>query len=336
MEYTNDNEIYEPVEPTYYEYKAINNLDKNIDNLLKNNKITTIHICAFEINNEAKNPFLKFFLYKNEYNDVLNFLSLDFNDFLTDTNLVELNTKMYLYNYLNLNNFNSFSETINYKGGYIENKKLYMFYDLTNCKLQINDIYSDSKMWICLVDEILNENKVCSFNVDKDVIDFLINNLDFCFLYDKNNEKYNLPIAGYVVKEDKLLNFTYTFGVSKSNNNNNIFGSHYYFTNYDNVIKKLDILRNEIKETSNKKVGIVRFALFLEYVKFIDSYSNSKLKISDYNNLLTNTYDSIFLGNNIEFENGEMLNDVPLIVLKNYEQQNPLSYHYINKFNKII
>jgi len=327
MEYTNDNEIYEPVEPNYYEYKAINNLDKNIDNLLKYNKITSIEICAFEVNNDAKNPFLKFFLHKNEYNNVLNFLSLNFNDFFLDTNLVEMNTKIHLYSYLNLNNFNDFSESINYKGCYIENKTLYVFYDLTSCKLQINDIYSDSKIWVCLIDEIVNENKVCNFNVDKYVTDFFINNLEFCFLYDKNNEMYSLPIAGYVGQEERLLNFTYTFGVSKSNDNN-IFGSHYYFTNYDNAINKLNILRNEIKESLNKKVGIVRFALFLNYVKFVDNYSNDIL--------WSNKYDSIFLVNNKEFNNEEASNDVPLIVLKNYEQQNPLSYHYINKFNKII
>jgi len=340
MEYTNDNEIYNPVEPTYYDYKALNKLSKNIDYLLNNNHITKIQICAFEINNDAKYPFLKFFLHKNEFNDFLNLLSFDFNDFYTNTNAIELNAKIYLYNFLNLNNFDDFSESIIYNGCYIENKKIYIFFDLTNCKLQINDIYSDSKIWVCLLDEILNENKVCNYSVDKNVIDFFINNLDFCFLYDKNNEKYNLPIAGYVAKEDKYLNFTYVFGVSKSNNNY-IFGPNYYFTNYDNAIKNLDLLRNGTKEDLNKKVGIVRFALFLDYVKFIHRYSNNnlekiKLKTTDYGNLWTNTYDSIFLENDIELDNGKSLNDYPLIVLKNYEQHNPLSYHYINKFNKII
>jgi hypothetical protein len=368
MEYhnTNDDEIvndkYEPVEPNYYEYKALNDLEQDIDKLLQNYKITSItsiQICAFEINNEAKYPFLKFYLHKNDFNNSLNFLSLDFNNDFTNANIIKLQSKIYLYNYLNLNNFNDFSEIANYKGSCIENNNLYIFYDLTDCKLQINDIYSDSKIWVCLLDEIMNENKSCDFNISLDVIDFFLNNLDFCFLYNKNNEKYYLPIAGYTVKEDNLLQFTYTFGVTKSTNENAIFGPYYYFTNYDNALNKLDSLRKNIKNASNKKIGIVRFALFLEITKFIQNYPNDRIdyserkltktnndnndnnteklmeRITDYNSLWTKTYDSIFLGN-IDLDNGNILDDSPVIVLKNYEQQSPLSYHYINIFNKII
>ena len=365
MDFSDINDKYEPVEPNYYEYPAISNLENNIDKLLKNNNIFSIQICAYEVNNEAINPFLKFYLHKNELDNTLNFLSLNFNEHFIDTNIIKLNSEIYLYTFLDLNNFNKFSETINYKGCLIKNKKLYIFYDLTNCKLQINDIYSDSKIWICLLDEIMNENKACNLDINQDVIDFFINNLDFCFLYNKNNEKYNLPIAGYVSQEDRLLNFTYTFGVSKSNNDT-IFGPYYYFTNYENALNQLETLRNNIKETltkdiQNKKMGIVRFALFLENVKFIQNFPNDVIdgsdtkiqkmtehrnsfdnnlekltfRITDYDSLWTNTYDSIFLGN-VELDNGTQLDNTPIIVLKNYEQQCSLSYHYIDKFNKII
>jgi hypothetical protein len=344
MEHSDYDDKYEPVEPNYYDYKAVNNLDKNIDHLLSNNQILSIHILAFEVNNEAKNPFLKYFLHKNESTEVLDFLTLYFSEEFTNTNLIELHSKIYLYTFLNLTNFNNFLETINYKGCYIENNKLYIFYDLTNCKIQLNDIYKDSKIWVCLLDELVNENKVCDFNVSPSVADFFVNNFEFCFLYNKNNEMYNLPIAGYVAKEDRLLNFTYVFGVSKSNANE-AFGSYYYFTNYDNVLNHLNLLRDREKEKLNKKVGIVRFALFLENANFIDNYPTGNdletlnrqntSNINNYDNLWENKYDSIFLGN-IELNDGKILNDVPLIVLKNYEQQSPLSYHYINKSNKII
>ena len=337
------NDNYEPVEPNYYDYKALNNLDKNINGLLKNTEILSINIFAFEVDNEAINPFLKLFLYKNEYTETLNFLSLDFNEDFIDTDVIQLHSKIYLYTFLNLNNFNEFLETIDYKGCYVENKKLYIFFDLTKCKLLLEDIYRDSKIWLCLLDEIMNENKVCNFNVENDVSDFLTNNLDFCFLYNKNGEKYNLPIAGYSPQEDRLLNFTYVFGVSKSNNSS-IFGPYYYFTTYDNAIGQIDLLRDKIKENSNKKVGIVRFALFLEHIKFIDNYQNNTKteNVEDNNSLWADKYDSIFLRNlsneeisNEEISNEEVLNDRPIIVLKNYEQQSSLSYHYINKFNKI-
>jgi len=332
MEYIDVNDNYEPVEPNYYDYKVVNNLDKNINHLLnlKNTEIKSIKIFAFEVNNEAIKPFLKLFLYKNEYNETLNFLSLDFNEDFIDTDIIQLQSKIYLYTFLNLNNFNEFLETIDYKGCYVENKNLYIFFDLTKCKLLLHDIYRDSKIWICLLDEIVNEAKVCNFDVSQDVIDFFIDNLDFCFLYNKNGEKYNLPIAGYSTQEDRLLNFTYMFGVSKSNNNS-IFGPYYYFTKYDNAINQIDLLRDKIKEKQNKKVGIVRFALFLENIKFIDNYQNN----TKTENVWADKYDSIFL-RNVETSNEKLLNECPLIVLKNYEQQSSLSYHYINKLNKII
>ena len=338
MEYTDINDNYEPVEPNYYDYKALNNLNKNINHLLKNTEILSIKIFAFEVNNEAINPFLKLFLYKNEYTETLNFLSLDFNEDFIDTDIIQLQSKIYLYTFLNLNNFNEFLKNIDYKGFHVENKKLYIFFDLTKCKILLEDIYRDSKIWLCLLDEIINENKVCNFNVEYDVTDFLTNNLDFCFLYNKNGEKYNLPIAGYSAQEDRLLNFTYVFGVSKSNNNS-IFGPYYYFTTYDNAIGQIDVLRDKVKENLNKKVGIVRFALFLEHLKFIDNYpnnnypSNTKTEnVEENNSLWADKYDSIFLRNS---NNEKVLNDRPIIVLKNYEQQSSLSYHYIDKFNKI-
>ena len=88
MEYTDINDNYEPVEPNYYDYKALNNLNKNINHLLKNTEILSIKIFAFEVNNEAINPFLKLFLYKNEYTETLNFLSLDFNEDFIDTDMI--------------------------------------------------------------------------------------------------------------------------------------------------------------------------------------------------------------------------------------------------------
>ena len=46
-----------------------------------------------------------------------------------------------------------------------------------------------------------------------------------------------------------------------------------------------------------------------------------------------NNYDSVYLGN-IELDDGSFLEDTPIIVLKEYNQQVPLTYHYIDK-NKL-
>ena len=54
------------------------------------------------------------------------------------------------------------------------------------------------------------------------------------------------------------------------------------------------------------------------------------LRISDHDGIWTKTYDSVYLGN-IELDDGSFIEETPLIVLKDYKQQIPLSFHFINK-----
>ena len=53
------------------------------------------------------------------------------------------------------------------------------------------------------------------------------------------------------------------------------------------------------------------------------------MRISDYDGIWSKDYDSCYLGN-IKLDNDEKMPYSPLYVLKNYNQQIPLSYHYIN------
>ena len=55
-----------------------------------------------------------------------------------------------------------------------------------------------------------------------------------------------------------------------------------------------------------------------------------KMRISDHDGKWSENYDSVFLGK-IELDNGSYLKNTPIIVLKDYNQQIPLSYHYIDK-----
>ena len=54
------------------------------------------------------------------------------------------------------------------------------------------------------------------------------------------------------------------------------------------------------------------------------------MKISDHDGKWSEYYDSVFLGK-IELDNGFYFKNAPIIVLKDYHQQIPLSYHYIDK-----
>ena len=56
------------------------------------------------------------------------------------------------------------------------------------------------------------------------------------------------------------------------------------------------------------------------------------LRISDYDANWTKTYDSLYLGN-VELDDGTFIQESPIIVTKDYNQQVPLSCHFINKNN---
>jgi hypothetical protein len=61
-----------------------------------------------------------------------------------------------------------------------------------------------------------------------------------------------------------------------------------------------------------------------------NKFEQLTMRISDYDGKWTDMYDSVQIGI-IELDNGEKLKETPILVVKNYEQQVPLSYHYIDK-----
>ena len=103
--------------------------------------------------------------------------------------------------------------------------------------------------------------------------------------------------------------------------------------------------------------GIIRFALFIEKTKIIqnlpnDPIDNSEIKkkrshdnlldinhetlvsrISDHNGNWTADYDSAYIGH-ILLDDGNYIKDTPITVIRDYDQQVPLSYHYITNLSQ--
>ena len=144
---------------------------------------------------------------------------------------------------------------------------------------------------------------------------------------------------GYVSKEKSKTNFTYVFGES-ARDKNSLLGSYFYFTDFDNALK-------------NTGESIIRFALFLGNTKYIQNLKNDTIdsseiksqrlqdnnldknteyltiRISDHDGKWSHSYDSAYVGY-IILDNETELKNTPIFVLKTYEQQIPLSYHYKN------
>jgi len=332
-----DNEEYIPLTPKYYNYKG---KDKNLFNYELIQSVTlykNINICAYNINTVGKYPFQQFILTKSINN------TIEFPSILTytDFNSVELlnYTKVCLFGLLNIDNFETFNDLVDFNGYYEFNNNLYLFFDITNCKINIDYTYKKSNVWIAILDEIINQKNICNIEIDTEVIDFFIKNNDLCFLVDENNVNYEIPIVGYVSEEKSKTNFTYIFGES-ARDKNSLLGSYFYFTDFNNAFK-------------NNGESVIRFALFLGNTKYIQNLKNDPvdsseiksqrlednnldknieyltIRISDHDGKWTQLYDSAYLGYTILDDETELKN-TPIIVLKTYEQQIPLSYHYKN------
>ena len=367
------NEEYNPVEPNYYNYESTNNLEGNIDYYLRENEITHVNICAYVIDNKNKYPFLKYLLFKNFLNEVLEFPKIMIWNGFLDSPKIQAKSEKYVYDILALKDYAKYVETVEFKGFYVNNNNVYIFYNLTDCEMEINDIYRENRLWFGLITEIVNDQHICNFVIDPNVYSFFIENNDFCFLKNEKNENYILPFIGYSGKNDKLLHFTYIFGVTKKDKSA-ILGPYYYFSNYTNAIREggwspdgkpeysHGCLLTESANGGNLanggkyvKGGIVRFALFLDKIKFIQNapydktdlseikkerlydeslninYERLTTRISDHDGMWSQIYDSVYLGTNVELDNGEKVQHAPIIVIRDYDQQVPLSYHYIDK-----
>jgi hypothetical protein len=359
----------------FYNYTALDKLVYNIDEYLNENiDNTKIKINAFEIKNNKNGSYLKYLLLKDKLTDILTFPEVELSNYseLISEKLVTL-SQIQLYYLIQLNNskldeddnYSKYNKNISFKGFYLNEGEIHLFFDLTDCILNIDYTYRKNQLWFCIIDEIINHNKICSFNIDSSVIFFFINNIDFCFLKNDNNENCELPIIGYIGIQPFKLNFTYTFGISVKDKNA-ILGPYYYFTDYKGSIRDggWSETGKEVNENDNiitdneygrfKQGGIVRFALFLGKIKIVENLFNDSndeseikkerlndkkldqqmevltMRISDHDGKWSEHYDSVFLGK-IELDNGSYLKNTPIIVLKDYNQQIPLSYHYIDK-----
>ena len=359
----NDNENYEPVEPNSYSYSAINSLPLNIDDLLDVEQNYKVNICVYEVNNQHKYPFLKYLLYKNKTSNKCYFppffITVDKSEaiILRASNMVK---KL-------LDNIAQTPDNITLNGFNVINNNIYIFFDATRCAIKQSELlWNANNTWFVIIDEIVNTKSVCNILIDEGVTDLFLQNNNLCYLQNHRNENYILPIVAYVARDDPKLHFTFVFGVSKSLNTS-ILGAYYYFTTYKNAFRPNSVMiLNHIMETTTptRNVsqtlfarGIIRFALFIEKTKIIqnlpnDSIDNSEIKkkrsqdnlldinhetlvnrISDHNGIWAENYDSAYIGN-LLLDDGNYIKDAPITVIRDYDQQVSLSYHYITNLSQ--
>lgn len=308
-----------------YYYLGESSLNPGNPILKKDDKI---NIIIYNIDNTTIFPYIQFCLYR-ENNDlkIFNYNCSGDNDIKN------------IFNKLN-NEFKNLS----YKGFYKdENTGIISIWFILNkkeFKLQ-NGKYKD-KWWWCLACEIVNQKKTLSFNIVNEVADFYIKNPEFLILKNNQGEIYETPTVGYYGNYSKRINFITIFG-HKRENVESSFGPYYYFGSYKRAIRYAFWTETRKPKKINGKLitidenglyergGIIKFALFLgkshiEKLNSVNDIIKNKVKY-DHMNWIYN-YDSIIqVKKNI---NSDISNIDTQIIVKEYNQQIPLAYYYID------
>lgn len=355
----------DPQKQMYYNYAIKNFLIKDHDLMANTNEYSQIILCVYKINKSGKYPFIQYILSDNGFN-MLSLPTLPIFSAFNKENLVSY-SKVFLSGILQIEQFEEFNIKIEFDGFYEYDQNLYLFFDTTNCELNIDDTYLSNPIRFGLIDEIMNKRNVCNIPINKETTHFFINNDSINYLYDENNIAYENPLVGFVGKPTpEKVKFVYTFGES-ARNKSAILGPYFYFTDFNYAIRQGGWSHNYKPEyiydklvTDNEgkylKSGIIRFALFTGNTKYIQNMPNypideseikkqrlndislnknyeiQTLRISDHDGIWTSVYDSVYLGNQ-ELDDGSFIEESPIFVFKEYNQQIPLSYHFIDKNN---
>lgn len=340
---------------TYY-YQGLECLNTDINELYNTIYGARVYICMYSVNTNAKHPFLEYLLLKNKHRDIYpDILTFPMFLYYKDLGMDILNESDKLRELLVL----KIDET-KFKGYLLEENDgmndVYLFYELDKTLEDIGkgEIYRNNGIWKATIDEMVNSRLICNFPVDDSVTVFFIKNTQFMFLYKYNDKENNIiyetPTVVYNGVDESKLYFNYVFGVSKKSSEE-IMGPFYYFTDYNNAIKmSIETHKNKYQNIeTDKKIGIIRSVVFLGVNKVpmnypednhdeshlnsiltsIDNNNANTNRISDHDGLWSNQYDSVYLGR-LLLDDGKLINGTPLWVVKDYEQQTSLSYHYLS------
>jgi len=279
-------------ENKYYKHcdLFIDLMNNNVDNL----SFKHIFLCGFNINFEGKYPFIHFLFM--EKNNEYGLIELEKNEFTNKTIEETINLCINKINILNLD--------CDYYGLYNYNNNIYVFLKIYEKKK--NKLGNKKYITKCILDEIINTKKIYDIHIEEQSHKFFIENINMFLLYDEDNKQYEIPSSFFMQRENKLIQNTSSLYTSKGDLFS-VFGPYYYFTNYKNAIRQ-------------NKEKLVRVALFLgkQLVKMNypdDEIDNSYIKqarlkesnlikkemltmrITDYDGVWTNNYDSVYIGN---------------------------------------
>ena len=206
------------------------------------------------------------------------------------------------------------------KGVRNTSQELFVFVDMTQCKLKSDGFFSRNadKYLFVLPDEILNLHHCCNIPIHASVETFFLEFPDILELTDSSGNQVESPVVLYSGTHEKNLSFRHTFGEPLSMHE--VYGWVFRFTDFTHAIRKggwSDDNRPEYKynrciteKNSGKylKGGIVRYVVFLGNSLFLTEATPVDLQ-EEYSSILC----------------------MHEYFVKNYNFQLPLTYHFIDK-----
>jgi hypothetical protein len=325
--------------------------------------IKPFKIVIYTINNTGVIPFLLFLFYKKNKSEGETFILPE----LSNTSIKKLikegnDTIKKISDLIILKLFTNLPKKMlpDYMGYKSYNDEYYLFYEYNPENItSVNDDTEtsvaqkfnrkDNLIWTS-VSEIVDDKKILNFMIESTSTDFFINNLDVITLYkDGGVLKHETPIIGYYGGHRATTNYTAVFGVSKRSTYATL-GPYYYFASYETAMKyAIFSVSGKPFEIDGKyitiddkgrfdKGGLVRFVVFTGKMKLYDDKGKADIInkvnikkepefswVDDYNSAFTGVFEL-----KDESDKHKNIYISAKYAVKQYNQQVPLTYHYVN------
>ena len=327
-------EIQEPFDnkSTIFSYN-LDNVKKNKIANLKLKEKQQVVLCTYQIHTKGLKPFISYLLYKNS----------DLEEPLLYFPFLYYNSQQELDQQINQELKTIINEDAKTEiEGYLKNDDtIYIFIKMDEEKQ--SDILQNQYIWT-LIDEIINKKKVYDIFIHSSVYSLFIRYTNLLLLFDKNENPYESPTVVYSGNQYDLSVFNSVLGLRKSINKIESLGNYYYFYDFvtakkmaqqlslsdEKTLDETEIQKITIKDSKTfKKGGIVRYAIFTGKMKVFLQDNLDEILTTESSKKWTENYNSAFIGK-LTLQNGEKLEDTPIIVTEKYEQQLPLSLLEVN------
>lgn len=305
---------------------------------------STIHILCYHVTKTAgKYPFIQIMMEKkhnifpNVEKFVLPIINLSSD---TNTNLSKLVLQRVSSGLQELGcNPSVLNENDAFVGLLNANSKLYALVDISEADIYRIGISRLNNTWFALPTEIMNTQSICNIPIDDEVTHLFLSMPELGMLHNPlSNSVYPLPDAVYTGSYLKQVEFSSVFGMPKRQIYSSC-GDYFYFHRiFEDAVReggwsnpeqslKPDIIDSKNQYGKYLRSGINRYALFPgNYYIHYEASNRFSLTDDEIRDILE-VKDTIV----IQYTNEDLDTILPDILVNEYEQFTPISYHMLNK-----